>query len=292
MKLNFLPKFTNFSDVFSKHEHSVFWFSSRELILVRGNKKKHLALAANSGFADGQVADLGPAVANIKRLYLAAGLKTTSPLDRHSATVFVPTDSSPLERQIIRQAFGQADFQKTNLLDIATALKTFASRQAVNTGVGLYLGQDLSEAVAFTATDQQSFTFNFKKTALKHRMIEFIQNENSLAVSWEMIDKLYETLGQNPELSSYVVRGKNIRDQQVMTLTLSGQQLAAIKALLQQNLKQAWRQLLANKIFTTESLDLWLVVGDPFVYQFMQHQVDKILFLHSELELIQGVQWL
>ena len=46
-----LPKIK--SSIFEK-EHGVFWFSSKELLLIWDKKKKSLFLPVGSGFADGR----------------------------------------------------------------------------------------------------------------------------------------------------------------------------------------------------------------------------------------------
>ncbi|MFH2118400.1 MAG: hypothetical protein ABII10_01540 [Candidatus Paceibacterota bacterium] len=276
-----------------KKEHGVFWFSSKELLLIWNEKKKRLSLPVGSGFADGQVADLDAATNTIIKLCEIIGLKTAGSLTWQSATVFAPTLSSPLERKIIKQAFQKAGFQKINLVTFATALKTFSQRQAMYEGVGLYLGEDVSEAVLFSQQEQLSLSFNYLKKTAYQVIQESLQNEASLTVSQETVIKLYEALGQNPDIQSFVLRGKNIRNQQVATLALTKGQLRGIADLLQKNLELAWHQLTSNNLFTDHNLDQWLVVGDAFVYHFIQERtVSQTLFLHSELEIIQGVRWL
>ncbi|HEX9817352.1 MAG TPA: hypothetical protein VGA89_00430 [Patescibacteria group bacterium] len=292
MRSNFLLKLSKLGNNFFKQKHGVFWFSSRELVMIWQNKKKRYPLPIPAGFATGQVADLNQAADTIAKLCYSTDPKSTSPFSVQSATVFVASVSSPLERQITRKAFQQAGFQKVNLLTYSTALKTFAARQAIHTGVGLYIGWDVSEAVVFTASDQQSFTFNWQKADQEQEIAEFLQLEHSLAISPLMVSRLYQAIGQNIKLQSFSVRGKSLQTQQVMTLTLTSEQLKTLRARLETNLKRAWRQLTINQLFTTTALSAWLVVGDPFVYHFIQEQAEKSLFLHSELELIQGVQWL
>ncbi|OGJ37208.1 MAG: hypothetical protein A2383_03280 [Candidatus Pacebacteria bacterium RIFOXYB1_FULL_39_46] len=284
-----LPKIK--SSIFEK-EHGVFWFSSKELLLIWDKKKKSLFLPVGSGFADGQVADVDVAAHTVIKLCEMIGLSAASFFIWQSATVFVPTLSSPLERKIIKQVFQKAGFQKINLVTFATALKTFAQRQAIREGVGLYLGDDVSEAVIFSQQEQLSLNFDYLKKSAYQTIRELLQSEVALTVSQDSVAKLYQALGQNLEIQSFVLRGKNIQNQQVVTLSLSRKQLKTIIDLLQKNLELAWRRLTANNLFTNHNLDQWLVVGDAFVYHFMQkQQVAQVLFLHSELEIIQGVEW-
>jgi actin-like ATPase involved in cell morphogenesis len=250
-------------------------------------------LPIDSGFAKGQVADLEKAAGTVMDLVSSTAFKKTGPLAWHSATVFVPTMSSPLERKIIKNTWQRAGFQKVNLVSYATALRSFAERQTMRAGVGLYLGDDLSEAVLFTTKDQVTLSFAYQKSAVAQIMQNFLHREVSLQISQETVDKLYQALGQNPDLKAMVVRGKNIQDQQVVSVSLTDKQLALIAKLLRQSLSRAWLQLTSHQLFVNENIDQCLVVGDAFAYHFVQEQAAaQTLFLHSELELIQGVQWL
>lgn len=290
MKLFQLPKLVS---AFFSQEQAVFWFSSQEMLLVWQKKKKRLPLTAEAGFARGQVNHFDWAVATVTRLCEQENIRTTHPFSFHAAVVFVSTASSPVERKIIRRVFQKAGFQKVTLVLYATAMRAFAQRQAIRTGLGIYVGNDVSEGIVFSPKDQAGMS-------LKHSLLEasqeiqlLLREEQKLEVSLETARGLYELMGRRKEINTHVMRGRSIQTQQVETRTLKQSVIETTRAFFQQKLLRELQPLLTTPLFAETQPNHWVIIGDALLNQLVQdeYQVNTV-YLHSEFELIQGVQWL
>ena len=290
MKLFRLPK--AFSAFFSQ-EKVTFWFSSQELLVVWGRQKKRFPLTNEAGFAHGQVSNFDQAVASLTQICEQEGIRTAAPLAFHTATVFVATGSSPLERRIVRQVFQKTGFQRVNLVSYATAIRAFAQRQAIRTGVGLYVGNDVGEGVVFTPTDQEGISFNHALISAGREIQFFLREDQKIEVSLETAQQLYTALGKKKEPGTYIVRGRDIQTQQIETKTMNIAAISKIRDFFAQKLIREVRPLMTLPLFTQANPNHWVIVGDALLNQIVQteYQVNTV-FLHSELELIQGVQWL
>jgi hypothetical protein len=283
-----LPKFV--SALFHQ-ERVVFWFSSREIFLSWDKRKKQLDLPANSGFADSQIADVDQAAATIAQVLAAEGIVVNQPLGLHKATIFISTASSPLERKLIKQTFKKAGFQRLSLIAYSTALRSFAERQAIRSGIGFYFGHDLSEAMVFSPEEQQSFAVDYSSLLVKQDLQHFLRENYRLETSSEVAAKVYEALAKSD--TAQAVRGRNIQTQQLETKTLSAAELEKIASFFKTKLRQELQVLINSSLFQHHQPDQWVIVGDPFLNKFVQQTYQaKTLFLHSELEMIQGVEWL
>jgi hypothetical protein len=285
-----LPKAV--SALFTQHQ-AAFWFSSRQLLVMWEKKKKRFQLALEAGFAAGQISNFDQAVATLGRLCAQAGIKLSQPLSLQTAVVFVATDSSPLERSIVKRVWQKTGFQKVSLVSYATALRAFAQRQAIRTGVGLYVGFDVGEGVVFSPDDQAGVPFGCSLHESAKLMQLQLRERAQLEVSLETAQALYEGLGKALAASAQMVRGRNIQTQQIETQTLTGSTINELKDFFEQILVTALKPLLAASLFATVDPHHWVVVGDPLLNQLVQTKYQaNTVFLHSEFELTQGVQWL
>ena len=187
----------------------VFWFSSRELLVSYQQRKKRITLDKNSGFALGQINDQAQAVSTISEVLHQAKLLGDNPLKQLTATVFVSSTSSPLERSIIKKTFRQAGLSKVSLVTYATALRSFASRQNMQAGVGIYVGQDLGEALVFSPQDQAVFSLDYSLQQVVQELQSLLREQQKLEVSLEAAMELYLALAKQP--SNYTIRGRKDR---------------------------------------------------------------------------------
>jgi len=294
MKLFRLPRFAQqfTSQLFDKKQ-CVCWFSSQQLFLLWDGKKRQLPLNTQAGFAAGQINDEQQAVNTLAQILEKEGLHGGGPLAQHSATVFIATGSSPLERSITRRVFQKAGFSKVSLVAYATAIRAFAQRQDIQAGVGCYFGDDLSEAVIFSPDEQATFNLEYSLGTVRVALQRLLREKQQLEISAESARKLYLSLGKKNPAAKHVIRGRNIQTQQVETRTLSNQDLGAIDSFFQTQLRQELQVVTAAALFETINPDHWIVVGDGFINDFVQQTYQaKTVFLRSAVEMIQGVQWL
>jgi actin-like ATPase involved in cell morphogenesis len=275
------------------HTQAAFWFSSRQLLVLWEKKKKRFQLALEAGFAAGQISNFDQAVTTLGRLCAEAGLQLSQPLTLQTAVVFVATDSSPLERSIVKRVWQKTGFQKVSLVSYATALRAFAQRQAIRTGVGLYIGFDVSEGVVFSPDDQAGVPLGCSLYESAKLMQLLLRERTQLEVSLETAQGLYEGLGKASAVGAQAVRGRNIQTQQIETQTLTSSTISTLKEFFEQRLASALKTLLTSSLFATVYPHHWVVVGDPLLNQLVQTRYQaNTVFLHSEFELTQGVQWL
>ena len=191
---------------FFSSEQAVFWFSSQEILMAWQKRKKRLPLTAQSGFAHGQIDHVEWAVRTVTGLCEQEGIQVNQPFAFHTAVVFVATASSPVERKITRRVFQKAGFQKVTLISYATALRAFAQRQAIHTGVGLYVGTDVSEQVVFSPKDQEGMPLKHSLLEASHDIQLLLREELKLEISPETARELYALLGRRKEVNSHVVK--------------------------------------------------------------------------------------
>lgn len=290
MKLFNLPLSIN---RFLEKKQFVFWFSSTQLFFSWDKKKKQISLNTDAGFLAGQIADEQQAVRTLTEALTKEGINSDHPLAKHTATVFVTTASSPLERDITRRVFKKAGFVKVSLVTYATALKSFAERQNIHTGVGFYFGSDVSEAIVFSPKEQAAFSLNYSLMDIQSDLRQLLRERQRIEVSLQAARKLYLSLGKNNQSTIHNIRGRNIQTQQVETRTLVGSDLEKIRAFFQTKLVEELRVLIFSSLFEEINPDHWVVVGDGFLNDFVQQKYQaKTLFLKSEIEMIQGVEWL
>ncbi|HCR81624.1 MAG: hypothetical protein UX28_C0003G0105 [Candidatus Pacebacteria bacterium GW2011_GWA1_46_10] len=290
MKLLRVPKFIT---AFFSQEQAVFWFSSQELLFIWRKKKRRLLLTHHAGFTHGQVSDFHEAVTTITSTGEQEGLTTTQPFVFRAAVVFVATDSSPLERKVVREVFQKAGFQKVTLVSYATAMRAFGERQAIHTGLGLYVGSDVGEGVVFSPQDQAGVVLAHSLLAADHEIQLFLREEGKIEVSLETARELYQLMGRRKEIQSHVVRGRSIQTQQVTTLALKASMVETLREFFTQQLMRELQPLMALPLFVQAQPNHWVVIGDAFLNQLVQekYQVNTV-YLHSEFELIGGVQWM
>lgn len=276
-----------------RQERAVFWFSSQELLFWWEKKKKRISLAENSGFSGGQVADVDAATATIARVCEQEGLPAHSFFSVRKATVFIPTESSPLERRVIRRVFQTAGFQKISLVAYTTAIRAFAQRQAIRSGVGIYVGSDVSEGIVFSSKDQQLFSLSHSLSAASTECQRLLREAQQLEVSAETAGKLYAALGKKKEKTAYPIRGRNIQTNQVETRSLTAKDCIALADFFEKKFDQELAPLTASSLFETISPDRWVIIGDELLKTHVQETYTaETVFLSSEQEMIQGVQWL
>jgi actin-like ATPase involved in cell morphogenesis len=290
MKLPRLPKaLSSFLTV----QQSTFWFSSQEVLVLWQNQKQRFPLPESAGFSGGQVSDFQQAAETLSRICEEAGMAARHPLALQTATVFVATGSSPLERKIVKRVFQKAGFQRVTLVSYATALRAFAQRQAIRSGVGLYVGNDVSEAAVFSPADQDGVSLEHSLHAAAEKIQFFLREKHKIEVSVQAAQQLYGQLGRKESLSSHTLRGRSIAQQQVETITLKSADLQTLTTLFRQHLAQELLLLLARPLFRKIQPQHWVVVGDPLLNLFVQQEYKaNTVFLQSEFELIQGVKWL
>lgn len=290
MKVFHLPE--KMKSLFAQ-EQAVFWFSSQELFFWWDKKKKKIPLPHNSGFLGGQVADLSTASETITYVCQQEGLSGSSFLSLRKATVFISAASSPLERQIVRRAFQSAGFQKISLVAYTTALRAFAERQAIRSGAGVYIGNDVSEAVVFSPNDQQLFSLSYSLSVAHAECQRLLRQTQQLEISMETAEKLYSTLGKKKEKMTFPIRGRNIQTNQIETRSLATKDMMVFVSHFEKKLAHELTTLTASPLFGTLNPDHWVIVGDELLNAIVQEKhATETVFLASEQEMIQGVQWL
>lgn len=274
-------------------EHVVCWFSSRELFLSWEKKKKQVPLTGESGFSGGQIHNFDQAVATVEQALSKEEKDGSKSLKIRTLTVFVATASSPLERSLVRRVFQKAGFQKISLVSYATALRAFAERQTVRTGVGVYQGYDAGEAMVFDPESQATVALSGSLSEHSQLLVQYVREHHGLEISFETAEKLYAFLGKKTEPGSFAVRGRALKNQQVETHTLSAAHTGALLAFFEHIFSQELLPLVTHSVFQSISPKQWVVVGDALLNRWVQttHQAESI-FLRSESEMIQGVQWL
>lgn len=272
---------------------STWWFSSQELWVAWGKRKQRLALPANSGFSEGQIASITPAVATVTAAAEAANLPISQPLASQAATVFVSAHSSPVDRRLTREVFQKVGFSQVNLVAYTTALHAFAQRQAIRIGVGIYVGSDLSEGLAFSPKDQETFQLDHSFGQIETGLKALLREQHQLEITSASARQLYLQFGKRGELETYVVRGRNVKDSQITTLTLKTKALSALRQWCGKQITDKLNQALSGPLFTAAEPNHWVIVGDAFLNKMAQETYQaNTIFLQSEFELIQGVQWL
>lgn len=280
-------------DRFFAKEHLTCWFSSRELLLSWDKKKKRVTLTAAAGFSGGQIHDFDLAVATLSQVCQQEGIRIGEPMTRSAATVFVSATSSPLERSLIRRVFQKAGFRKVSLVSYATALRSFAERQALHTGVGIYVGNDVSEGLVFSPENQVISLFHYSLLDTQQDVTKFLRENQKIEVSPEAARQLYSALGKKKEQTAQVVRGRNIQNQQIETRTLTAAEMEKLSQFFREKLGRELQPLISMPLFAAANPSHWVIVGDAFLnYSVQELYQAETLFLHSEFDVIQGVQWL
>lgn len=289
MKLPRLPA----KDRLFHQTHLVCWFSSQALLLSWDTKKQKLPLTAQSGFSGGQIEHVDRAVATLTQALADHLSDTRAPLAVRTATVFVASMSSPLERQLVRRVFQKTGFQKITLVSYATAVRTFAHRQNLQSGIGIYVGADVAEIELFSPENQTTLSLDLSLSTMQHAVAKWLQEETQLEVSAQGALTLYQAVGKKKEPAAQTVRGRNSKKGQVETRTLSATQVGVLREVLRKKIAHELQEAVVLPLFSEVSSQRWIVVGDGFV----SHSVEELfqaetLFLPSEFELTQGVTWL
>lgn len=280
-------------DRFFAKTHLTCWFSSQELLLSWDKKKKRVPLTSAAGFSGGQIYQFDAAVATLTQVCEQEGIRVSDPLTLHAATVFVASASSPLEREIVRLVWQKAGFQKVSLVSYATALRTFAQRQALQAGAGIYVGSDVSEGIVFSPENQAVVPLHFSLLETQQDVAQLLRTTQKMEVSPEMARQIYAALGKRKEPTAQVVRGRSIQSQQVETRTFSATDMGKIAEVFREKLTHELEPLTTLPLFTVVNPTHWVVVGDAFLNDFVQEMYQaETVFLHSEFDIIQGVQWL
>lgn len=287
------PRLPKAVDRFFAREHVTCWFSSQELLLSWDKKKKRVPLTSAAGFSGGQIDRFDEAAATLEQVCQQEGIRVGEPLTLVAVTVFVTSNSSPLERELVRRVFQKAGFRKVSLVSYATALRSFAERQALHTGVGIYVGTDVSEGMVFSPENQVTLLFHYSLLDTQQEVISFLRENQKIEVSAETARQLYSALGKKKDLAPQVIRGRNIQNQQVETRTLPAGELAKLSQLLRDRLKTELQPLVGTPLFAAANPSHWVVIGDGFLNQAVAelYQAETV-FLHSEFDVIQGVTWL
>lgn len=269
------------------------WYSSQELFFAWDGQKRHLPLTSESGFAAGQISQVDQAVATLTDMVKEINHGQSSPFSLLAATVFLPTSSSPLEKKITRQVFSQAGFQTVNLMSYLTALTTFAQRQSIRVGAGVYVSPDLSEGFVYSPQEQESIVLHHSLLKSAQLVKELIGEQIKLEISTATAQQLYLKIGRQNAAFSQVIRGRSTTDQQVATKHLSEKIIGDLRMNLEREVDGALKPLLSLPLLVSANPQHWLIVGDGLVNQVLQakYQLNTV-FLQSAPEVIQGVQWL
>lgn len=278
---------------FLSQEHVTCWFSSRELLLSWEKKKKQISLTSDSGFSGGQIHDFERAVATLIRVLAEEGATVGDPLVLRTVTVFVSSVSSPLERDLVRRVFQKVGFLKVSLVSYATAVRSFAQRQSFKSGVGIYVGHDVSEGTIFSPEHQVTVPLHSSLIEHQHAIMQYVREHHSLEISPEAAFQLYETLGKKVDPGSHILRGRALQSQQVETKTLTAAQMQTLADFFRARLGRDLQPLTTSSLWSAVSPDSWVIVGDAFLNRCVQeiYQTETV-FLRSEFDMIQGVTWL
>lgn len=115
---------------------------------------------------------------------------------------------------------------------------------------------------------------------------------HKIEVSSEAAGDLYAVLGKRTA-TTHLIRGRDIRTHQVETQSLKVKDLAQLAEIFEQKLSQELEILTTGSLFGAVNPDQWVVIGDALLNRLVQEQYGATtVFLSSELEMIQGVQWL
>jgi len=281
-----------FAQKTAANNQSLFWLSGNQLKLVTDNKRSTHQLTADSGFSANKIADFSLALTTLKNLCQTSGLKFDNLWFRNKAIVFIPTDSSPLEKKLFKQLFNQLGFNQLELRKYETAFRAFLAKQDYEKGCFVYVGQEVSEIGVFASNYQQSFNIYYSLQEAIEETIYFFREKHLLELSNKGAYKLYQELGLQGEKFSLVVRGRNSRNKELQTASFMFKDVEPLYSFLQKKINQEIDSVRQNNLFKQFVPDKWVVLGDDFFQANLEKMGEKTLQLKSEFDLMQGIEWL
>jgi len=284
--------FSRLSLDFLHQDQVLFWLEGRFLLMVAGKKRKQLLLKADSGIADGLIANEEAAVKTISAFCHENEIRFQNLFKIHQAIIFIPTNSSPVEQSLIKRVFSQVGFRQIELRLYATAFRAFLAKQAFERGIFVYIGQEISEIGVFSDRDQQSFSIYFSIKEAMEIVTHFFREKHLFAISPVVANQVYEEIGKHGEKFSLTIRGRESRSREIATHSFSFKEIEPLHQVLKRKVEKELLSVIGDKLFREIQPDKWVILGDNFWFNNLKSQADKALQLQTAFDLMQGVEWL
>ncbi|MFZ5437646.1 MAG: hypothetical protein ACOZAK_01145 [Patescibacteria group bacterium] len=287
-----LPSFKFFSTQNNQSPQTLFWINGQSILVVTAKKRKVHQFNTATGFIENKVADFTQALASIKKICRENNIDFGNLLVRNKAIIFIPTNSSPLERELFTKLFKQAGFFGVELINYATAFRAFLAKQDLDKGSFVYIGQEISEIGVFDRAAQQSFIVYYSLREAIDETIYFFREKHLFELAEKVAFALYQEIGNQGEKFSLVVRGRNSRTKDLQTMSFLFKDVEPLASSLQRKITKELDSIVQNNLFKQIGADKWVILGDDFFKKSLDHLGEKSLRLKTEFDLMQGVEWL
>lgn len=285
-----IPKVFN-SNV-DRHSQTLFWINGQSIFVVAGKKRHTHKLTSVTGFKESKVDDFELAFKTIKRVCKDNNINVGGLFSKNKAIVFIPTESSPIEKSLIKDVFQKVGFLNVDLLKYETAFRAFLAKQDYEGSTFVYVGNELSEIGVFDKSVQQSFVIYFSLKEAIEEVVHFFREKHLFELSEDVALNVYQELGIQGDKFSLVVRGRSSRTQELQTNSFSFKDLEPLFSFLQKKIAKELDSVIQNNIFKQIAPDRWVILGDDFFKRYLNTFGEKSLKLKSEFDLMQGVEWL
>jgi actin-like ATPase involved in cell morphogenesis len=288
-KLSVSRVFNSNSD---KEKQTLFWINGQSIFVVAGKKRHTHKFTSPTGFKEGKVDDFDLAYKTIKGICKDDSLKIGGLFSKNKVTIFIPTDSAPIEKNLVKDLFKKVGFFDVDLLKYETAFRAFLAKQDYENATFVYVGHELAEIGVFGKSSQQSFIIYFSLKEAIEEIIYFFREKHLFELSEDVALNIYQELGQQGDKFSLVIRGRSSRTQELQTNPFSFKDLEPLFSFLQKKIAKEMDSIIQNNLFKQIAPDKWVVLGDDFFKRYLDTFGEKSLKLKSEFDLMQGVKWL
>ena len=290
-----MRKLTNFKFFSAKSNHNpqtLFWINGQNIFVITGKKRKTHQFNSETGFIEGKIADSSQALVTLKKICRDSEIDFGNLLVRNKAIIFIPTNTSPLEKDIFNKLFKSVGFFNVELLNYATAFQAFLAKQEYEKGSFVYVGQEASEVGVFDKNNQQSFVIYYSLKDAIDETVYFFREKHLFELSTRVAFDLYQEMGVQGEKFSLVVRGRNSRNKELQTMSFTFKDVEPLFSSLHRKITKEVDSVMQNNLFKQISPDKWVILGDDFFKRNLDSLGEKSLKLKTEFDLMQGVEWL
>lgn len=287
-----LSSFKFFSTQNNQSLQTLFWINGQNILVVTAKKRKVHQFNTATGFIENKVADFTQALVSIKKICRENNIDFGNLLVRNKAIIFIPTNSSPLERELFTKLFKQVGFFSVELINYATAFRAFLAKQDLDKGNFVYIGQEISEIGVFDRAAQQSFIVYYSLKEAIDETVYFFREKHLFELAEKVAVALYQEIGNQGEKFSLVVRGRNSRTKDLQTTSFLFKDVEPLAGSLQRKITKELDSIVQNNLFKQIGADKWVILGDDFFKKSLDHLGEKSLRLKTEFDLMQGVEWL
>ena len=275
-----------------KQEQVLFWLNGQSILVIAEKKRKQHDLVVDTGFIEGKVADFDKALATIAKVSKKNLIVLKNPFRINKAIVFIPTNSSPVEKTVMARLFRRAGFSNVELRNYSTSFQAFLIKQDYEKGVFVYIGQEISEIGVFSAEAQQSFVIYYSLNEARTEVVNFFREKHLFEIFHEVALNIYQELGKQGKKFSLVVRGRSSRNKEILTTSFSFKDVEPLFSFLQKKVFKELDSVIQNNSFRLIQPEKWVILGDDFFQLCLKSYQEKPLRLKSEFDLMQGIEWL